>query len=125
MSFQILDKNNNPIPINSLDKEAAEFWGFKTDNPKLYAMPESRDKFPEGWKGSFEFNSQSNWYDSIGWAISFKKCTTWRQVKDYLLEAWQEYLLEYPEATEEECLGAKGRLIDHWESKGYTPKCVD
>ena len=43
MSFQILDENNNAIPINLIDEEVAKFWNVEIDK-KYYACPKSNDE---------------------------------------------------------------------------------
>lgn len=81
--FQILDKDNNPISINELDKEAALFWR-KQVNEESYATPYHKTKFENvnNLEGddlkramclhSFEYEfKNSNWYDVIGWNIAY------------------------------------------------------
>lgn len=78
-SFQILNKDNQPLTMNELDKSAAEFWGVEVDE-KWYANPYKRQVPPEGLEGSelFKFEmeeemrcaSMPNWYDKIGWNIA-------------------------------------------------------
>src|SRR5688572_29988867 len=66
MSFQILDKENNPIDINILDKEACELWD-KTYDDKSYASPAKKK---EGESAiDFMRRDMTNWYDIIGYQI--------------------------------------------------------
>lgn len=69
MAFQILDKNNKPLSMVSIDKEAAAFWNVEIkDN---FSAPEGRD-WTESWY-NFIGNTISNlpddkyeWSDIIG-----------------------------------------------------------
>jgi hypothetical protein len=78
MGFQIKDKEGNPISINVLDEEAAEFWGRPVD-PKHYVSPIKEFTNPDNLEGDAlakaEFKHEldelrkTNWFDKIGWAI--------------------------------------------------------
>lgn len=144
-SFQIVDKDNNPISIKQLDVEAAEFWNKKVD-PKWYANPS-----PEG---TDVFKQQSNWYDTIGWAIANKGNYTsgWHNVvNDLIAEALGQKFIDFnnkdivsvaefkksgettlslPEEVEISiffCLEYYKpyiQLINHWMTKGYQPKQI-
>ena len=144
-SFQILDKENNPISIKQLDKEAAEFWGKEVD-PKWYANPSSKETHP--------LKQHSNWYDTIGWTIAHKGNYTsgWHNVVNDLIsetlgqkfidfedkttvkvaefQKSGETTLSLPEKVEIDiyfCLEYYKpyiQLINHWMGKGYTPKQI-
>lgn len=66
--FQILNKDNQAITINELDKEAAEFWGREFDK-RMFASPK-----PHGYEEMTEIqkiqSTLANWYDTIGWNIA-------------------------------------------------------
>lgn len=116
MKFQIRSSDGRPVPFYELDKEAAELWG-KPVSTEEYASP---------------YTSDTNWFDSIGWAIANPinytegwedvKCTLWTiqskelfrylyafQAMNTAIEAIKRYLRPYY------------NLIDLWESEGYTP----
>lgn len=136
-SFQILDKENNPISINQLDKEAAEFWDVEIQS-KSYACPPN--DFPEG---TSEFYSNPNWYDTIGWQIAYQGNYTsgWNNVATAMFNCNLEGFMinhknkEQVEILNNETLYAKLQatikfyepyiaLINHWQSLGYTPKQI-
>lgn len=127
MSFQILDKDNNPISINELDRQAAEFWN-KEVKKECYAFPQIKPKKFESYKEAFSFwSSVTNWYDNIGWYIH-EGYTNWKDLYNKLLEPYKEGL-ENGDYTIEEILNYPGiggylNLIKYWESKGYTPKQI-
>ncbi len=117
-AFQIVDKDNNPVPINELDKQAAEFWDVELRS-RSYACPTINN---------------TNWYDSIGWKIANpgRYATGWTQVKMDLLRLHLEdvaYALvshTKPLSYEEILNSWKPYfdLIDHWASLGYQPKQI-
>lgn len=114
MQFQIKNKEGNPIPINDLDKEAAQFWN-KSVHPTQYAFPYT---YPEN--GSFQeciaasWMPANNWYDMIGFNIASRKATTWEELR-------HELLRNTFDGEMNPVLQPHFDLIDLWESKGYTP----
>lgn len=117
MSFQILASDDTPIPVNDLDKEAAEFWNTPLDG-KWYASPN---------KGL----TSVNWFDSIGWNIHHPTVTWtsgWNNVKCSMMAVQTaEYGMLPLEKQQEKLVYANAYLkpyfdlIDHWASKGYIP----
>ena len=99
-AFQILDKENNPISIKELDRQAADFWNKKVDS-KYYANPSKIEKFsnPDNLTGEellrakMKFKSNQiiseslNWFDVIGWTIAHKGdyTTGWHNVVNDLI----------------------------------------
>lgn len=116
MSFQILDSQKQPIIINELDKEAAEFWQIPVD-PRMYAK---------------------DWFDIIGYRIHNpidpRYTSGWNNVKHNMLLVSVGGLYEHignPEAMTKAMEGIHKflkpyfDLIDHWAAKGYTPLKID
>lgn len=120
MAFQIRNSLGEPISLHQLDIEASEFWG-KPISTKKYAQP---------------YTSSTDWFDSIGWAIS-NPVTLWKpgweNIKNslWLIQANGLYKELYSfsnlctslEITQA-FLKPYFDLIDYWESKGYTPHQV-
>ncbi len=120
-SFQILDKNNNPIAINELDKEACELWNKAVDT-KQYAYPEVKPEKFESYKDSFNFYcGLTNWFDKIGWKIAQGR-ESWNTIKEEILEPFKEFSKD--EIDNYLPVAGYINLINHWESKGYTPKQI-
>jgi len=137
-TFRILNSNNEIIPINDLDKEAAAFWN-KEVKPRYYANPTPEFTNPDNLQGieltkaqiKHGFNESINWFDSIGWQIanpSVKYTTGWDNIKCCLLSIHTESLAL--STIEEQIIILKSAneyvqpyfdLIDHWVSKGYIP----
>lgn len=118
-AFQILDKDNNPIPINELDKQAAEFWNVTFD-AKWYASPTEMG---------------TNWYDSIGFNIAYPGKFTggWDGVKIELITTNLQFaalnlIHKKPTATTIVSIIDHYKpyfdLIDHWANQGYQPKQI-
>jgi len=118
-AFQILDKENNPISINELDQQAAEFWNVEI-HPKWYASPSE---------------TSGNWYDNIGWYIANQgHCTSgWNNVKVSMITSSMESAAnrilkgEQTDASIQvimEWYKPYYDLIDHWEALGYQPKQI-
>jgi hypothetical protein len=121
MSFRILNSKNEPIKINDLDKEAAMLWN-KEVKKKYYATPLHTEdlSFPE----SFRMESiNTNWFDKIGWAIHYYKLETWKEIRDNILQPFEELPIE--ETLLYEPIKAYLSLIELWESKGYKPQFVN
>lgn len=127
MAFKILDKNDKPLSIGELDKEACELWG-KELHQKEYAYPQFKpEKFPtEDYKSSFDFySSLTNWFDKIGWKIS-EGAESWDEIIRQLLEPFKEFPIDVQQEVENEYLPVSGyvALCKHWKEKGYKPKQV-
>ena len=125
MSFKILNSENQPVPINELDREAAEFWGQPIKD-REYATPKLEEEI------SFYF--VPNWFDKIGHAIHRPEKYTkgWDDVKCTMMaSALGGIALKTPEQAKEylgvcfDVLKPYFDLVDHWASKGYTPLTVD
>jgi len=117
-AFQIIDKDNNPIPINELDKQAAAFWDEEL-HPKQYASPKGK----------------GNWFDTLGWHIAqqhsshFYGRNTWNAVKLSMFIGLSYDIVEQtnPAAYTQaqiNYLKPYYDLIDHWASLGYQPKQI-
>lgn len=129
--FQIRDKELNPIPIKQLDAEAAEFWHFDSSkNPRSYAEPPK--EWPEGTSELRKvIDAPINWFDSIGWHITNPSIfvddanpMTWSKVKRSMII--QIFDVETDDCRQLEFLRTEYfkhyfALINHWNSKGYTP----
>lgn len=123
MSFQILDLNNKPISINELDKQAAIFWN-KEIHPKEYATPLV---IPEGLSLRERLNFiNTNWFDKIGWIISYNQCNSWEEVITNLFKFFEEKGCDRKEVLEN-CpeIEKHHALITHWWSLGHKPMFVD
>jgi len=143
MSFQILDKDNNAVAINELDKQAAEFWGKEVDK-ESYASPAKRK---EGESTVQFLRREINWFDTIGYQIHSPNCTYttgWDNVKASLWsiqstgmykdlfnekqyededgKSWTS--LDIRLQVTKEFLKPFFDLIDHWASLGYIPKQI-
>lgn len=117
MAFQILDANKQPVSIDELDKQAAEFWN-KEFHPRHYAEPKN----------------SMNWFDAIGWMISNPRTsnsTGWNNVRKSLWVLHVEDLPEIGHSLQIQFMSAYlyllpyFSLITYWESMGYEPKNVD
>jgi len=137
-AFQILNKEGQPISMNILDQEAAEFWQVKHD-AKYYASPTEK--------------SSSNWYDIIGWNIARQGNWTsgWANVVTTLMAeslgrclfqadknspiklaefVGTDFIIHLEDKVEEEIAANLNfyrpyiNLINHWIEKGYTPKQI-
>lgn len=118
-SFQILDSNNVPIPINDLDEQVAAFW-----NVPLHKK----------WYAAKSLHHQ-NWFDSIGFAISQQGNFTsgWNNVKITMLRDSLDFGVFDILMNKKSDVSIKAivenykdyfDLIDHWESIGYQPKQI-
>lgn len=121
-AFQILDANNEPISLITLDELAAAYWNQIIDSKK-YAQPENA--------------KLGNWYDSIGWAIANQYrifeygLNNWNAVKQYMFDCRTGPIITMsPEEAGVYCceimINCKPYfdLIDHWKSLGYKPKQI-
>jgi len=117
MGFQILF-NNEPISLNDLDKESAEFWNVPIKQ-KEYAMPIDINTLPieealgSGWQ---------SWFDLVGWNIHISHADNWDKVKDSIAKIAEKPL---EDLYHNEFILPYLKLIDHWSDKGYIPKFVE
>lgn len=139
MGFQIKDKEGNAIRINTLDEQAANFWGQQVDTKK-YAVPTPE----EACKTRQDFIRQTNWFDMIGHMIHSPQTTQayydgWKEVKKNLILLYMESAFLSKETNQvndsdwvggyfnhivTEHLKPYLELIDYWDSLGYTPHQV-
>lgn len=124
-AFQILDKNNNAIPINKLDKEVCELVGNEQDN-KYYCTLGKREDYPDGFKGKWEFHSRTtNWYDSIGWMIA-SEGKSLQDIIDYYTNVMKDFIGKKDEngviITLESIYPYHTKVLNSWINKGYTTK---
>lgn len=113
-SFQILDRNNEPISINQLDQEAASFWKKEVDE-KDFANPfKLKNRILQNaynWHTVFVKNipniTNSNWECVTSSIID--EVEKGEELKPIMAEIYQPFL----------------DLIKHWEKKGYTLKLID
>jgi hypothetical protein len=124
MSFQIIDIDNQPIPLSLLDIDAAEIWGKEPD-VKYYATPFHKPE--EGFKSikeEFEFHrSNSNWFDTIGYYIHFKRLECWDKIIADFLEPYKDFNQE--EVLNHPHIKPYLDLMNKWKEKGYKPKFVE
>lgn len=128
MGFQILNKDGEAIQIKQIDAEIAELFGVEVD-VKWYASPPPYD---DSLKAKFD---RQNWFDKIGWMIHYDKLTTWDQILEKYLSAFQEIFDKLGYTTEEEKRNDLTEnlhdakywflLIDTFKEKGYIPKPVE
>lgn len=105
--FIILDEKGEAVPIQELDRLAAEFWDVQ-QIPNMYTSPKlDLTNVPEEKRKIQELlNLANNWCDVIGWSIyQTKTDKDWDIVK--------ENIKEYPSHCQ---------LCDYWASMGYKPK---
>lgn len=115
MAFQIKDKQNNPISINKIDEEVAEFWGQEV-HPKAYACP-----LNDGQR-------TMNWFDVVGYSIhsGVKWTSGWEGIKCRLLSFHTDDLALKSEEDQIAALKSTNKylkpymeLIDYFKTKGY------
>lgn len=131
MSFQIIDKEGVPIGMNSLDKEACEFWGHEVCT-KSYVTPSGQ--------------AGGNWFDIIGYMIHSpvidekrkKGEMTWSDVitslyalhdsydaYQALKESWSKDKIQEERTKVLDYLHPYIQLIKHWYDKEYKPLRVE
>lgn len=79
-SFEIHNSDNQAIPLEELNKEAAKFWGKELD-PNFYANPTQPFSNPDNLVGKelvkaqmiHSIRTSPNWFDAIGWYIANQK----------------------------------------------------
>lgn len=138
MSFKIKNSEGIAIPINELDKEAAEFW-HKEIKQKEYANPTPVFNNPNKLEGrdlaiaelQYIRHESMNWFDLIGYHIHSPRVTCesgWNNTKCSILSVHIESLALH--TIEEQLIILKAvneyvkpyfDLIDHWSNKGYIP----
>lgn len=125
-AFQILNKDGIAIPINELDKEICELWGVPI-HPKRYAMENPREYYPEGNKGNYDYVSQANWFDTIGYMIASEN-KTFEDIIEYYRDVFKEFIGLKDENGElitlETIIPKRMLLLTTWITKGYQPKQV-
>lgn len=126
-AFQILDKEGNAIPIGTLDREVCKIIGVDVD-PKHYCKLGRRDDYPEGFKGEFDYQSNTyNWYDTIGWMIADANLTL-QDILQYYADNMKDYIGKQDEngntITLETIYPYHTKVLNTWISKGYTTKQI-
>lgn len=126
-AFQILDKDNNAIKINDLDREVCELTGNEVD-PKEYCRLGNRKDFPEGHKGNIDFIFNTyNWYDTIGWMIA-SEGKSLQDIIEYYKDVMKEFLGKVDENGEvitiEYIYPYHMKVLNSWINKGYTAKQI-
>jgi len=125
-AFQILSPDNEPIPINVLDREVCVTLGIEVDN-KQYCRLGKREDYPKGIKGEWNYLSNCpNWYDTIGWMIADGKSL--QGIIDYYTDIMKEYIGQKNEdgtiITIESIYPYHIKLLESWISKGYVAKQI-
>ena len=122
-AFKILDKDNNPIAINQLDKEVCEIVGNEI-SPKSYCLLGKREDYESEWK---YISGCSNWYDTIGWMIASEN-KSFQDILDYYAEVMKEFIGDVDEdgvvVTLEYIYPYHTKLLNSWIEKGYQPKQI-
>lgn len=122
-AFQILDKNNNPIPINLLDKEVCELTGNEIDSKSYCPLGNIKDHES---RIKFIFNT-SNWYDTIGWMIASDN-KSFEDILAYYADVMKEFIGELDEngtiITLELIYPYHTLLLNTWINKGYKAKQI-
>ena len=126
-AFQILDKNNLPVSITTLDKEVCELVGNEVDE-KHYCILGKRSDYPDTHKGEMSYLSNtSNWYDTIGWMIA-SEGKSFQDILDYYADIMKEYIGKQDEngniITLEYIYPYHTKVLNTWINKGYTTKQI-
>lgn len=122
MSFKILNSEGEAINIHELDAEAAAFWDKEVDE-KWYATPFKPLKNATMRERMDHHRMNNNWFDTIGWQIHYKQCTTWDEVRINLIGP--NLVAEYGYKMVAQTYLPWLSLISYWEQKGYKPVFVD
>lgn len=109
--FQILNKNNQPITLGELDKEAAAFFGVEVQDDK-YASPENIPYF--------------DWFNWVGRSIANlegdRLYCDWSDVIGDLCRVQALGLHSVDELIEDiNKIRPHIELCLHWKNKGYKP----
>lgn len=122
-AFQIIDKDNNPIPINVLDKEVCEIVGVEPD-PKWYCKLSKREDYNSTWD---YLTNTSNWYDTIGWMIADED-KSFQDILDYYADIMKEFIGQEDEdgtiITLEVIYPYHTKVLYSWINKGYQAKQI-
>ena len=112
MKFQILDTKGNPLSMEELDKEAAEFFGVQY-NEKQYAKPSPRSTAWYNMIGyniaNYRYNGNLVWSDLVGQILCIAAFAT------DSFDELHNCIIAYKPHIE---------LCYHWKEKGYTPVCL-
>lgn len=122
-SFQILDKENNPISINELDKEVCELTDNEQDKKWYCPLGNKKDH-----KSKIDFIRKcSNWYDTIGWMIASEN-KSFQDILDYYIEIMKEFIGKKDEdgtiITLEVIYPYHTKVLNTWINKGYKAKQI-
>ncbi len=121
--FQILDKENNPIGINALDKEVCDMVGNEVDK-KQYCRLGRREDFEKELDYVFK---TSNWYDTIGWMIASEN-KSFQDIIDYYTEIMKEFIGKKDDdgsiITIETIYPYHMKVLNTWIEKGYKTKQI-
>lgn len=124
-AFQILDKNNNPIPINKLDEEICQILGIEA-HPKRYASFRKREEYSNDMKGEFDYKMQSNWFDTIGY--QFSQGMTIEDIIESDKKDFADFIGKVCSdgsiITLEYINPGKMKVLNTWKEKGYKPISV-
>jgi hypothetical protein len=122
-AFQILDKENNPISIGTLDKEVCDLMGVEPDK-KWYCTLGRREDHKTEWD---YLTKTSNWYDTIGWMIASEN-KSFQDILDYYAEPMQKFIGEKDETgtviTLEYIYPYHTKVLNSWINKGYIAKQI-
>lgn len=123
MEFRILDKNNNPISINDLDREVCELVGNKYSTTS-YCQLGRRSDYPDDTKGYISYLCEtSNWFDTIGYMLA--KGMSFQDILNYYTEPFIDILGEKDDndvtITLELIYPYHTKVLNTWIEKGYQP----
>ena len=122
-AFQILDKDNNPISINTLDLEVCNITGNEQDS-KWYCPLGNRKDYDSERKF---LRYANNWYDTIGWMIAANN-KSFQDILDYYADTMKEFIGQPDEdgsiITLEVIYPYHTKLLNSWIEKGYQPKQI-
>ncbi|MCP4255538.1 MAG: hypothetical protein GY775_19460 [Candidatus Scalindua sp.] len=128
-SFQILDKSEKPVAINTLDAEVCKLQG-KTPNAKHYCGFENPNDYEKGVDDYAYVSTEltGNWFDTIGWLIASENKSL-HDIIDYYKDIMKEFLgmldKEGNRITIEMIYPNKIKLLKNWINKGYVARQVD
>jgi hypothetical protein len=122
-AFQILDKNDEAIPINQLDREVCDIME-KEQDPKWYCTLGRESEY----KSRIDYVLHApNWYDTIGWMIA-NEGKSFQQIIEYYANVVEDFIGKKDEndkiITLEDIYPHQTKLINHWINKGYTTKQI-
>lgn len=121
IQFKMFNRENKQLSYKELDKEVAELWGFTPQNETEYAKPKSKSEFSDTLIGEFEYWSQSNWFDTIGWHM-YKGLSLQEIIEDYE-KVFEQFLGKTDENGEvitlKTIIPKEYELLRTWIKKGY------